>query len=281
MFEDRFTTTADGLRLNVRAYSGGDGTPVFCVPGLTRNAADFEALAPALAETARPVFAISLRGRARSDYAPDFRTYHPLVYRDDVLTALDQLGLDRAIFIGTSLGGMVSMLLHKAAPDRIAGVVINDIGPDLAPEGLARIAGYVGKTRSRVTSWEEAADQIRAINEVAFPGQDEAFWRTFAMRTFREEDGAYLLDYDAAIARAFAEGDPPPDLWGPFETLREKPTLLVRGEISDLLNAPIVDKMRVAHPNFNYCEVAGVGHAPTLTEPEALAAIKTFISDLD
>ena len=277
MFDDIFTETNDGLRLNVRAYPGGDKTPVLCIPGLTRNAADFEDFAPAIAETGRPVFAISLRGRARSDYAQAFQTYHPLIYRDDVLKAMHQLGLSRAVFVGTSLGGIVSMLINQKAPERLAGVVLNDIGPDLAPAGLARIAGYVGEIKSALPSLDAAAAQIRAINEVAFPGESDDFWRTFAKRTYKEEDGRFVLDYDPAIARAFTEGDPPPDLWAPFESLIDKPTLLVRGAISDLLTAEIVERMRAAHPHFDYCEVPNVGHAPTLTEPTALTAIRKFI----
>jgi len=278
MFDDHYITTNDGLRLNIRVYGDGKATPLFCIPGLTRNAADFEELAPTLASKHRRVFVISLRGRSLSDYAADFRTYHPLVYRDDVLTALDTLKINRAIFIGTSLGGITSMLINHQKPSTVAGVVLNDIGPDLAPEGLARIASYVGQVKKSAMPLDEAILRIKAINEIAFPNRDDAFWATFARRTFKQNAAGWSLDYDPAIARGFTEGDPPPDLSDPFESLKNTPTLLVRGALSDLLTIEIVEKMRLTYPSFDYCEVPNTGHAPTLAEPEALNAIKEFVS---
>ena len=281
--EDLFVSVADDLNLHVRRVDGGDKTPVFCIPGLTRNAADFEDLAPQVAGTGRDVYAISLRGRGRSDRASDFRTYHPAIYQDDILIALEQLGVESAIFIGTSLGGIVTMLVNETVSDRIHAAVLNDIGPELAPEGLARIAGYVGQRRDEgpAKSLDEAAARIKAINEPAFPNRDQDFWRLFARRTFREENGDWVLDYDPDIAKGFAEGDPPPDLWAPFESLKDTPTLVIRGAISDLLTPPIIEKMRGVYPDFGYCEVPNVGHAPTLTEPVAFSTIETFLSKLD
>lgn len=270
--------------LSMAAYKtfGGGGTPVICIPGLTRNASDFEDFAPLAAATGRDVYAVSLIGRGRSSWDTDFLNYKPLTYRDDILAFMTAHGIGRTIFVGTSLGGIVAMLTAAAAPGRVAAAVINDVGPELAPEGIMRIAGYVGARAAGADEpardLDEAAARIRAINEPAFPGRDEDFWRLFARRTFRQEaDGCWRLDYDPAIGRALLEVGPAPDLWAPFAAMRLIPTLIVRGAISDLLTPPIIDKMRGANPDFAYCEVAGVGHAPTLTEPDALAAITPFL----
>lgn len=275
-----------GLRMRGVKRSGGAGTPILCIPGLTRSAADFEDFAPLAASTGRDVYAISLRGRGRSDYDPNHLNYFPTTYVADVLAALDQLGLSRAIFVGTSLGGIVTMLAAAMAPERIAGAVINDVGPELAPEGIARIASYVGARAGGdagpAADLDAAMAQIRAINEVAFPGKDRAFWETFARRTFEPQpDGSWKLAYDPNIGRALLETGAAPDLWAPFAATAAFPTLIVRGAISDLLTPPIIDKMRAARPGFDYCEVADVGHAPTLTEPDAWAAIGQFIAKLD
>lgn len=285
---------ADGFSIEVRpgltmaAYrtAGGSGTPTFCIPGLTRNASDFEDFAPLAAATGRDVYAVSLIGRGRSAYDPVYLNYKPDTYRDDVLACMDALGIARAIFVGTSLGGIVTMLTAAEAPARIAAAVINDVGPELAPEGIMRIAGYVGARAAGADEpardLDEAAARIRAINEPAFPGRDPDFWRLFARRTFRQEaDGRWRLDYDPGIGKALLEAGPAPDLWGPFAALRPIPTLIVRGAISDLLTPPIIDKMRQAHPDFAYAEIGGVGHAPTLTEPDALAAIMPFLARAD
>lgn len=282
-YAQRFILTEDKLRLEVRSWPGGAKTPVLCIPGLTRNAADFDDFARAVAETGRDVHAISLRGRGRSDHDPVYLNYHPLTYVGDVIAALDQLGLSRTAFVGTSLGGIVTMLTAARAPGRIAAAVINDVGPELAPEGIVRIAGYVGARAADASGvaadLDAAIAQIRAINDVAFPGRDRGFWETFARRTFDpQSDGSWKLAYDPAIGRAMAEVGPAPDLWPVFSSLASIPTLIVRGAISDLLTAPIIDKMRAALPAFDYCEVEGVGHAPTLTEPDALAPILRFLS---
>ncbi len=275
-----------GLKMAGYRVRGGPLTPVICIPGLTRNAADFEDFAPLAAATGRDVYAVSLIGRGRSDRDPDYLNYKPETYRDDVLAFMRAQELRRAIFVGTSLGGIVTMLTALAAPEFVAAAVINDVGPELAPEGIARIAGYVG---ARAAGADEpaadlsaAAERICAINEPAFPGRDDDFWRLFARRTFRQEaDGRWRLDYDQLIGKALLEAGPAPDLWGPFEAMRGIPTLLVRGAISDLLTPPIIDRMRGVNPHFAYCEVPGVGHAPMLTEPAAIAAITRLLQSVD
>lgn len=277
--------TQDKLRLNARRFTGGNLTPVLCLPGLTRNAADFEDFAICAAETGRDVITLSFRGRGASDYDPNYLNYFPTTYVGDALAALDQLSIPRAIFVGTSLGGIVTMLTATAAPERVAAAVINDVGPELAPEGIARIAGYVGaraESSHDCANLGEAVRRIRDINEVAFPGKNDAFWETFARRTFAEQpDGTWRLAYDPNIGRALLEAGPAPEMWTPFKALAPIPTLILRGAISDLLTPPIIEKMREARPGFDYCEVANVGHAPTLTEEDAWAAIRTFIEAVD
>jgi len=285
-YRDVSVLTQDKLRLNLRLVKGGDKTPVLCIPGLTRNASDFEDFALRAAETGRDVYAISLRGRGRSDYDSNHLNYFPTTYVGDILGALDQLRLEKAIFVGTSLGGIVTMLTTEKAPERVAGAVINDVGPELAPEGIARIAGYVGARPpgdgDGVLTLGDAVARIRAINEVAFPGKDGAFWETFARRTFdQQRDGTWKLAYDPNIGRALLEAGPAPDLWAPFAAMRSTPTLILRGAISDLLTPPIIEKMRAAQDRFSYCEVAGVGHAPTLTEDDAWRAVSSFLDAID
>lgn len=282
LFQTTEILLSDGLSMRARRYPGDSAAaPVFCIPGLTRNARDFEHLAPKIADAGRDVIAVSLRGRADSDYDPAYLNYHPQTYRDDILKALDALEIESAVFIGTSLGGIVTMLTNLTAPDRVRAAIINDVGPELAPEGLARIAGYVGKDNGPAADINEAAARIRATNEVAFPRESDDFWRAFARRTFREiEDGRWMLDYDPNIAKALAEAGPAPDLWPAWESLTAKPTLIIRGKISDLLSPEIVDKMRAVHAGFEYAEIPDVGHAPMLTEPAAWNAIAKFLSRL-
>ena len=271
-----------GLNIVARRYSGGAKGVVVCIPGLTRNGSDFDDLAPGVADLGFDVYAVSLRGRGPSDRDPDYRNYRPEIYSRDIAALLDHAGAERAIFIGTSLGGIVTMVTGETAPGRIRGTIINDVGPDLAPEGIARIASYVGKDPEPAASIEEAAARIKAINGVAFPGASLADWIKFAKRTFRRrEDGKWELDYDPNIARAVGEEGPAPDLWAGFESLKRKPTLLIRGALSDLLTPPIVEKMRKVHPHFEYCEVPRIGHAPMMTEPAAWAAIEKFLTAIE
>ena len=269
------------LLLRARRYRGGAKTPVLCIPGLTRNAADFADFAPKAAASGRDVVTVNLRGRGPSDYDPHYLNYHPETYRDDILKVLDAVGAETAIFVGTSLGGIVTMLVNEAAPSRVKAAVINDVGPDLAPEGIARIAGYVGKTAGPAKDLEEAAARIKAINDVAFPDASGDEWRVFAERTFRKTEDGWVLDYDLNIARAMAELGPAPDLWPAFESLTDTPTLIVRGALSDLLTPPVIEKMRKVHPTFDLVEVPRIGHAPMLTEPAAWEAVETFLAELN
>ncbi len=287
-FADRRWTTVDGLSLHARDYAPASGTarlPVIAIHGLTRNSADFEGIAPLIAQSGRRVIAVDVRGRGQSDRAPDPMTYRPDVYARDVLELMEQSGIDRAIFMGTSMGGIITMAMTALKPRVIAAAILNDVGPELAPEGLARIASYTGQP-VQVTTWDDAAAYARRINEAAFPDHADADWQAFARRIFREgTEGAPLLDYDPDISvpiRADAARALVPNLWPYFRALtRKKPTLLVRGGISDLISPEIVARMRKAAPGMAYAEVSDIGHAPMLDEPQARAAIFEFLAGVE
>ena len=285
IFTDR-RWTSDELSLYARDYAGAEGAarlPVIAIHGLTRNSADFGTVAPLIAATGRRVLALDVRGRGRSDRAADPMTYQPPVYAKDVLALLDQAGVGRAVFLGTSMGGLITMAATAMAPDRVAAAILNDIGPEVAPEGLARIASYTGQT-VEIRSWDDAADYARRTNGAALPHYGPDDWLAFARRVFREgPDGVPVLDYDPDITvpmRAAGKDALVPDLWPAFRNLAEgRKLLLVRGATSDLLSSDIAGRMREAAPEMKFVEVPGVGHAPMLDEPAARDAILDFLSD--
>ncbi|CAL1690159.1 2-succinyl-6-hydroxy-2,4-cyclohexadiene-1-carboxylate synthase [Brevundimonas subvibrioides] len=286
-FSERRWTSSDGLSLFARDYPGADGPaklPVIAIHGLTRNSADFDAIAPLIARGGRRVLALDVRGRGRSDRATDPMTYQPPVYAKDVLALLEQAGIARAIFLGTSMGGLITMALAALKTRVVAAAILNDIGPQVSPEGLARIAAYSGQPVD-TPDWAAAAAYARRINSVALPHYSDADWDAFARRTFREgTEGSPVLDYDPDIAVPIRAAGPKalaPNLWPYFRRLaRKRPTLLIRGATSDLLGADIAGRMRKAAPDMAYAEVPGVGHAPMLDEPEAKAAIFEFLRDI-
>lgn len=285
-FNDIHWRTADGLTLHARDYPGkADRAPVICIHGLTRNARDFEDLAPAIVgATGRRVLAVDVRGRGGSQRAVDPMHYNPGVYAADLMALLDDQAIGRAAFIGTSMGGLIMMTLAVMRPAAIAAAVLNDVGPEIAPEGLARIAGYVGITAD-VADWAGAAAYVRAGNGVVFPHYGDADWDRMARRTFREDGGRPVLDYDPDIAvpiRAADPSAPAPDLWPFFHALvAGKPALLVRGSTSDILSVEIAGRMRAAAPHLALAEVPGVGHAPMLDESEAFDAILALLAESD
>jgi pimeloyl-ACP methyl ester carboxylesterase len=280
-YADRYFLVRDGLKLHYRDYPGAaDKPPLLCLPGLTRNARDFADIAERYSPRFR-VIALDFRGRAASDYDPLPARYNPLTYAGDVIELLDQLGIAEAIFIGTSLGGLVNMVVAATAPQRIAAAIINDVGPDVDPAGIQRILSYVGKD-ARFTSWDEAARTIAANNGSNFERFTHADWVAMARRSCREEGGEIRFDYDMGIAEPFrtAGAAPEVDLWPLFAALAQKPLLVVRGERSDLLTSQTVAKMQVVAPGMRLVVVPGVGHAPELNEPEAIAAIDAFLLGL-
>ena len=284
-YADRRWTSPDGLSLYARDYAPADGParlPVIAIHGLTRNSADFEVIAPLIAQSGRRVLAVDVRGRGLSDRAPDPMTYQPPNYAKDVLALMQATGIERAIFLGTSMGGLITMAMAAVKSRAVAAAIINDVGPEVAKEGLARIAAYAGQP-VEVQSWADARDYVRRNNEIAFPGRDDAFWDAFARRCFRVgTEGAPVLDYDPDIAVPIVAAGTKalvPNLWPFFNRLAKgRPALLIRGETSDLLSPEIAAKMQKAAKKMWFAEVPGVGHAPMLDEPEAKAAIFEFLN---
>ena len=287
-FAQRRWISADGLSLFARDHAPADGParlPVIAIHGLTRNSADFGIIAPLIAQSGRRVLSIDVRGRGQSDRAPDPMTYQPDTYAKDVQALLDQLGIARAVFLGTSMGGLITMTLAAQRPKAVAAAILNDIGPAVSPEGLARIAAYSGQP-VEIGSWADATAYARRINAIAFPHYTDADWDAFARRVFREDaDGSIALDYDPDISvpiRAAGAKALVPNLWPMFRRLaRKRPTLLIRGETSDLLGPDIAARMRKVAPEMAYAEIPGIGHAPMLDEPEARSAIFEFLAGVE
>jgi len=281
-YQDRYFVVRDGLKLHYRDYPGdASRPPILCLPGLTRNSRDFAEVAERYSPRFR-VLALEFRGRAGSDYDPQPMRYNPLTYAADVIELLNQVGIEQAIFLGTSLGGLVTMTVAKMAPQRIAAAILNDVGPELKTVGLDRIRTYVGGD-VRFKSWDDAAERIAANNGNVPARFSHADWVNMAKRVCREENGELRFDYDMAIALPFegAGATPAIDMWPLFQALGNKPLLVLRGEVSDLLSAEALDKMRVAVPGMKSATITGVGHAPELNEPEAVAAIDAFLDSLD
>ena len=275
----------DNLRLHYRDYAGPADAeskgrpPIICIPGLTRNARDYEGVAARLAGDWR-VICVDLRGRGESGYAPDPMTYVPLIYVQDIERLLDSLGIRQFVSFGTSLGGIVTMLLAAADRGRIAGALLNDVGPEIDPAGLDRIRGYVGKSANHPT-WLHAARALAEANGAVYPGWEIAEWLVMAKRLFRlTSAGRIVLDYDMKIAEPFRipGNESGVDMWPTLDALGDAPVLVVRGERSDIFAAATAEKMVARLGNAEAVTVAGVGHTPTLEEPEAVAAIDRLLA---
>ena len=278
-FSDRFWSSRDGLKLHYRDYPGReDRVPVLCLPGLTRNARDFEGVAERLAGEWR-VLCPDMRGRGDSAYAKDSATYNPMQYVDDIALLLEDQGIARFAVIGTSLGGLMTMVICMTMPERIAGAVLNDIGPEIEPAGLARIKDYVGQGRSFPT-WMHAARALEEIQGPAYPDFQIGDWLRIAKRLMTLGSNTRIVfDYDMKIAEPLANMDPDnqADLWPGIEGLADKPVLIVRGALSDILSQNTLDEMQKRLPQAEVVTIARVGHAPTLDEPEAAAAIERLL----
>lgn len=284
-FTERRWTSPDGLSLYARDYPAlGEvaGLPVVCLHGFTRNSRDFEELAPLIAETGRRVVAIDMRGRGRSDRDSRPANYQPKVYGRDVLGFLAALEIDRAVFLGTSMGGLVILAIALIEPKVIGAAILNDIGPAVDPAGVRRILGYAGKAPP-VRNWQAAAAYVRSINQAMLPHLSDEDWLRLARRAFRDGPTGPVHDYDPAVAPSAAPGRIRTGLagmlaWLAFRRIaRRVPTLLIRGERSDILSAAIAEKMKRQAPALEVMTIPTVGHAPLLDEPEALAAIRAFL----
>jgi pimeloyl-ACP methyl ester carboxylesterase len=279
-----FVTAQDGLRLHVRAYGARASSPlpVVCLPGLARTAADYESLAATLSSN-RQVLAIDYRGRGKSDYDHNPANYNLQTELADVLAVLTAFGIGPAVFIGTSRGGILTMLLAVARPTAITGCVLNDIGPVIEFGGVMRIKSYVGKL-PQPASFREAADGLQQRFGSHFPKWSGADWLAFARRTFKETNGHIVPDYDVRLATtldAITPERPLPPLWKEFDALARVPVMVVRGTNSDILSAATVEAMRARRRSLDVIEVADEGHAPRLTDPQTAGRIAAFVASCD
>ena len=281
-FVDRYWSSRDGLKLHCRDYPGReDRPPVICLHGLTRNARDFAGLADRIAGEWR-VLCIDLRGRGDSDYAKEASTYTPGQYVEDLIALLEDQQIERFVSVGTSLGGLMTMILAAIAPERIAGALLNDVGPVLERAGLEKIREYVGLGRSFPT-WMHAARGVEEVHGASFPHYRITDWMAMAKRqmTLTSQVGRIVFDYDMKIAGPVLAGDLDAlqgDLWPAFDALSGRPVTLVRGELSALLSAETFAKMARRLPDAETVLVPGVGHAPTLDEPEVIPALDRLLA---
>lgn len=280
-WQDGTWESADGLTLHYRDYAGRDDRPpILCIPGLTRNARDFEPVADAFAGEWRIIVA-ELRGRGESDYSKQPETYIPSTYVDDIVALLEHLTLKKVVALGTSLGGIVSMLMAFKHPGLFAGVVLNDIGPDVDEAGLDRIRDYVGHGGSYPT-WMHAARSLKETSDDIYPDYEMRDWLRFAKRLMVVgNSGRISFDYDMKISEAFVQPPPTPvDMWPLFEALSGSPVLALRGELSDILSPETLGQMKVRLPAMEAVTVPGVGHAPTLEEPASQQAIAHLLGQI-
>ena len=281
-FRERRYSGQDGLSLYFRDYGDPTNTalPVLCLAGLTRNSKDYHPLACRL--TSRRVVCLDYRGRGRSDYDPDYQRYEPRTYISDIVQLLALINAPRWIVIGTSLGGILAMILGAVQPSSLAGVILNDIGPEIPGASTDRIAGYVGKSGS-FPDWNAAILVLKTTYGLAYPDLDDAGWRKMAETTFALDHAQRpCIDYDPQIAKTIrsAAREGAPRLWDFFGTLTQIPTLGIRGALSDVLSRDAFDAMAQAKPDLIRLEVPDRGHTPLLDELVCVDAIDRFLGEL-
>jgi len=283
-YQDLFVAAADGLRLYARDYRPrtDSALPVICLPGLARTSEDFHDLAETLSrDPSRPrrVLSLDYRGRGRSEWDKDWHNYDIKVELNDTLQVLTAAGIGKAVFIGTSRGGLITTALSATRPELIAGAVLNDVGPVLEAKGLARIRSYVGKLPTPRTM-KEAAEILRRMSGSQFPRYTDEQWGKMARGTWREGEGGLVLSYDPNLTKTLEALDletPLPDLWPLFEALKPFPVLAIRGANSDLLTAETLRMMQERHPRLTAVTVPDQGHAPSL-DGDLIRAIGEFIA---
>lgn len=280
-YTDIYYESEDGLRLFARDYGHPKGESLgtlFCMHGLTRNSSDFEELAQIYAPHYR-VVTMDQRGRGRSEYDSNPAHYRPDIYCGDMFRLLTHLQLEDIIAVGTSMGGLMAMVMSALQPNVFKAVVLNDIGPVVDQQGLKRIRSYVG-VPSVFADWDAAIAEIKASNNALFPKLSHAGWTRFAKQVCEQSpNGSIRFAYDAAIGEGVKSTDNavPPDLWSLFDGLNSVPLLVIRGATSDLLSRATVDAMQTRHPDMQQVEVPHVGHAPMLNEAVPLQAIAQFL----
>lgn len=298
-FSEHRYTSDDELSLYYRDYGSKDSRDtVLCLPGLTRNSRDFHDLALLLAQRYR-VLCADPRGRGMSDRDPDWRNYAIATYMPDVNRLMDVAGVTRAIFLGTSMGGLMSMTMAYQRPECVKAIVLNDIGPEADRAGIRRILRYVGR-HAPVDSWDEAVAQLHNTYAIALPDRPLAFWEDRVRMTYREgADGRPELDMDLNIGDAIRSSmkiltvlkflralhlvkqvrGVPIDAWDSFRAVIV-PCLVMRGELSDILSEKIVDSMKAIKPDLQVATIPGIGHSPYIEGPEMLGAIEEFLAGL-
>jgi pimeloyl-ACP methyl ester carboxylesterase len=285
-WNDIYFTSRDGLRLYARHYPvpGSVRRPVVCLAGLSRNSRDFHDLAVALArpdETGRDVYCLDYRGRGRSQNDPDWKNYSILAELNDVLDFMTMRGLHNAAMIGTSRGGLITMLMRVLRPAAIGAVVLNDIGPVIEPEGLARIVAYIGRVPLPAT-WKEATELVTEMHRRQFPAVTGQQWAEFARQVFNDDNGLPAPSYDPNLSKAISLVTADlPDLWPQFTALSHAPMLVLRGENSDILSAKTLAEMQLRHPRLDAVTVKGQGHAPLLKDAPTIAAVAQFLARAD
>lgn len=283
-YTEHFFKSNDDLNLYYRIYGRNDALlPIVCLSGLTRNSQDFDPFAAHFSKT-RKIYTLDYRGRGKSDWDSDYKNYDPQTYLADIMTFLTQLDIKSAIFVGTSLGGILGIALAGLAPNFVEALILNDVGPEVAREGSDRIAGYVAKD-VRYKTLEEVAAAQKEMYQNAYPDINEAHWLETAAVGFvyDEKDKNYRASYDLGLGKAMIEqlsNSDPVDLWPFFETLKAKPVLAIRGGLSDVLSEDTFNKMKSVLPQMSYLTLPNRGHVPTLTEPASLQIIEQFLADL-
>lgn len=280
-YTERRVTTQDNLSLYVRDYGSvlDPRAPLLCLGGLTRNSKDFDGLAERYSRDGRRVICPDYRGRGRSDYDPDPFNYDPGTYLRDIHDLLSALNVHRVVVIGTSLGGILGMGMGAAMPGALAGVVLNDIGPEVETVGLDHIIRYIREDRPQ-ENWDGAISVIKTmLPNLTF--QDEGIWLKMAQNTFREcDDGKLRFDWDVDIVKPIlAKSYEMPDMWPIFRTLRNIPVLALRGAESDILSPDCFRRMQEFKPDMIAAEIPRCGHVPTLAEPESREALDGFLGN--
>ncbi len=297
--EHRFTSD-DGLSLYYRVYGSDDShDTILCLPGLTRNARDFHEIALRLADRYR-VISADPRGRGMSDRDPNWHNYNIPTYMPDLDRLMDVADVPEAIFLGTSMGGLMSMTLAYQQPERVRAIILNDIGPEADPAGVRRILNYVGR-QTPVRDWDAAVDQLHSTYSVGIPKRPREYWEERVRLAYREgDDGRPELDMDMKIGDAIRHSvrvlpalkllrslnvmkevrGVPIDGWDSFRAV-DMPCLVMRGELSDILSEEIVERMQAVKPDLRVATIPGIGHSPYIEGPEMLGAIDTFLADLE
>lgn len=284
-FQSFFIGARDGLKLHARDYGplASHALPIVCLPGFARTAADFHELALALSgdeERPRRVLALDYRGRGLSEYDRDWAKYDIRVELDDMMQMLAAAGIEEAVFVGTSRGGLLTMALGAARPGLIRGVVMNDIGPVIDARGLLKIRGYVGKLPVP-RSYQEGAEILKRLADQQFTAFGDAEWEMMARRTWTDRTGRFAPDYDPNLMKVLEAMDleaPLPILWNYFEGLYHVPLLAIRGENSDLMATETLREMGERHPDCETYTAPGQGHAPLLGSRDMIRRIGKLVA---